>query len=233
VRFWDIRFEALVAEACTTANRDLSKDEWDRFVGSEFDYVRTCSSLPAGFGAQEHVTVEFEPAFSFEVGVGWEFATAEIPDQVFIWTGPKGGQLLFTNPSHVYDPRNPSEPKELAAPENAEEWVSWFQRHPNLETSKPLPVSVGGASGIRVDVTASSTPEDYPRKICGRQPCVPLYPLSDGSGLISYEDWKDRFIIVDVGGETVLIDVAATQGKFDTFSPKPQEVLDSVEWKGG
>jgi hypothetical protein len=165
--------------------------------------------------------------------VGWEFAAAEIPDQVFIWTGPKGGQLLFTNPSHVYDPRNPSEPKELAAPENAEEWVSWFQRHPNLETSKPLPVSVGGASGIRVDVTASSTPEDYPRKICGRQPCVPLYPLSDGSGLISYEDWKDRFIIVDVGGETVLIDVAATQGKFDTFSPKPQEVLDSVEWKGG
>jgi WD40 repeat protein len=48
VRLWDMRFEALVAEACTTANRDLSKDEWNRFVGPEFNYVRTCSSLPAG-----------------------------------------------------------------------------------------------------------------------------------------------------------------------------------------
>jgi hypothetical protein len=48
VRFWDIEVESLIAEACTTANRNLSKDEWSRFVGPEFSYVRTCSSLPAG-----------------------------------------------------------------------------------------------------------------------------------------------------------------------------------------
>jgi hypothetical protein len=48
VRFWDIEVESLGAEACSTANRNLSQDEWSRFVGPEFDYVRTCSSLPAG-----------------------------------------------------------------------------------------------------------------------------------------------------------------------------------------
>jgi WD40 repeat protein len=47
VRLWDIEEESLIAEACTIANRDLSKDEWDRFVGPEFTYVPTCSSLPA------------------------------------------------------------------------------------------------------------------------------------------------------------------------------------------
>jgi WD40 repeat protein len=48
VRLWDLEEESLVAEACTTANRNLSKEEWRRFVGSEFGYVHTCSDLPAG-----------------------------------------------------------------------------------------------------------------------------------------------------------------------------------------
>jgi len=91
--------------------------------------------------------------------------------------------------------------------------------------------------------TASSTPENYPRKICHRRTCVLLYPISDGSAKfgartghvanLSYGDWKDRFIIVDVGGETVVIDVAVPTDKFDAFLPKAQKVLDTVEWKGG
>jgi WD40 repeat protein len=52
VRLWDVEVESevesLVTEACRIANRNLSKDEWSRFVGPEVNYVRTCSSLPAG-----------------------------------------------------------------------------------------------------------------------------------------------------------------------------------------
>ena len=48
VRLWDIQVESLVSKACRIANRDLSKAEWSRFVGAEFDYERTCPSLPAG-----------------------------------------------------------------------------------------------------------------------------------------------------------------------------------------
>jgi hypothetical protein len=47
------------------------------------------------------------------------------------------------------------------------------------------------------------------------------------------EGFKERFVIVDVEGETVVIDVAAPADKFDEFLPKAQKVLDSVEWKGG
>jgi WD40 repeat protein len=218
-----------------SASADSTVRLWDAATGKPRFMIGDGAEqhLPDHFESAFHyVTVEFEPAFHFEVGVDWEFVAPETTDQIYIWTGPKGGELIFTNPLHVFDSRNPSKPKELAAPENAKEWVSWFQRHPNLDTSKPLPVSVGDASGMRIDVTTSSTPEKYPRKICGRQPCVPLYPTRGGP-ILSYEDWKDRFIIVDVGGETVLIDVAARAEKFDTFSPKAQEVLDSVEWKGG
>jgi WD40 repeat protein len=50
VRLWDIELESLIADACSIANRNLSRDEWSRFIGpeSEYDYERTCSNLPAG-----------------------------------------------------------------------------------------------------------------------------------------------------------------------------------------
>jgi uncharacterized protein YjbI with pentapeptide repeats len=183
--------------------------------------------LPAG----KFDTYRFEPAFHFEVGEDWDEMAPETTDEVFLGTGPKGGTLLFTNPLHVFDSSNPSEPKEVPAPENAAEWVSWFQSHPNLDTSKSVPVSVGDASGKQIDVTGTSTPENYPKDRCGNEPCVPLYPTSE-SAIVSYGDWKDRFAIVDVGGDTVVINVAAPAEKFDEFLPKAQKVLDSVEWKG-
>jgi hypothetical protein len=248
VRLWNIETKALVSEACRIANRNLSKDEWSEFFGAEVKYERTCPNLPAGpslqagYGAEGlagslsrgvHVADVFDPAFKFEVGHGWESVPPETIDQVWLETGPKGGQLFFTNPLYyVIDPSNPSEAKEIPAPENTKEWVSWFQRHPNLETSKPVPVSVGGASGMRIDVRASSTPENYPRKICVGEPCVPLYPIGDGSSVIISEGYKDRFVIVDVGDQTVLVDDSARTDRFEEFLPKAQEVLDTVEWKG-
>jgi hypothetical protein len=52
---------------------------------------------------------EFEPAVSFKVGEGGNSAEeAKAPDFLVIY-GPKGGELFFTNPLHVFDPSNPSE----------------------------------------------------------------------------------------------------------------------------
>jgi hypothetical protein len=47
----------------------------------------------------------------------------------------------------------------------------------------------------------------------------------------SDEGGKDRYVIVDVGGQTVIINVTAPSGKFDAFSPKAQKMLDTIEWK--
>src|SRR5215207_3754330 len=220
VRLWDLEVEALVSEACSIANRNLSQAEWSKFVGAEFNYVRTCPNLPAGpsllagHGGAEglaagslsggvNVADLFDPAFQFEVGTGWN-ASRETPDSVAMGTGPKGGVISFTNPQYydyVFDPSNLSEAKGVPAPENAKEWLSWFQRHPNLDTSKPVPVSVGGASGMRIDVTASSTPENFARKVCSPEPCVPLYQTTWGPIFASPPGTgKDRYIIVDVGG---------------------------------
>jgi hypothetical protein len=190
------------------------------------------ATMPTG----QILATVFEPAFAYEMGEDWD-RPPETSDQVFsiynfsqVRTGEYLPRLLFTHPSEVFDPSNPAE--ELPAPENAAAWVSWFQRHPNLDISKPVPVTVGGASGKRIDVTLSPTPENYSRDLCGKLACVPLYPIS-GGGIKSSEGWKYRFAIVDVGGETVLIEAAAPEHKFDKFIPKARKVLDTVEWNGG
>jgi len=183
---------------------------------------------PGPISPGEYVTAKFEPAFRYEVGEGW----AALDQEMAHWLGirnSEGSELTFTSPLHVFDPSNPSELKEVPAPQEVDKWVSWFQSHPNLDTSKPVPVSVGGTSGIQIDVTTTSALENYPQECI--EPCVLLYPASE-SVIVSSEGSKDRFVIVDVGGKTVLIDVAAPTDKFDEFLPKAQKVLDTVEGEG-
>jgi uncharacterized protein YjbI with pentapeptide repeats len=231
LRFADLSGANLRGANLSSANlisaNGKTNEELEQQAGSLEGTIMPDGTLYPG----RYAAREFEPALSFSVSDGWRLSRPETTGWLSI-EGPEGGELIFTNPRHVYDPSDPSEPKEVPAPENADEWPSWFQSHPSLVTSKPLPVSVGGASGMRIDVTTSSTPKNYPQEVCGEQPCIPLYP-SGKTPILSYEEFKYRFVIVDVGGEPVLIDVAAPTDKFDEFLPKAQKVLDTVEWTGG
>ena len=191
------------------------------------------ATMPDGTVLKRYVTTEFEPALSFSLSDEWKLNLPETPDLIS-FAGPERerGGLNFINPLHVFDPSNPSEPKEVQAPENADEWVSWFRKHPNLDTSNPVPMrSVGGESAVRIDATFTSKTNSGTD--CPRGPCAPLFPVGNATRIVSYGATKDRFIIVDVSeGETVIIQVSAPTGTFDEFLPKALEVLDSVEWKG-
>ena len=48
---WDLGLESWVARACRTANRNLTQEEWDLFIGSDIPYECTCPNLPLGEGA--------------------------------------------------------------------------------------------------------------------------------------------------------------------------------------
>jgi WD40 repeat protein len=57
VRIWNLTVDAWVAAACKLANRNLWRIEWERFIGSDTAYERTCPNFPAGEGAQEDAPV--------------------------------------------------------------------------------------------------------------------------------------------------------------------------------
>jgi hypothetical protein len=86
--------------------------------------------------------------------------------------------------------------------------------------------------GATIRTRTTITPENYPREVCREQPYVPLCPTSEGGANfinVGVKGVRYRYVIVDVGGETVLIDVAAPADKFDALLPKAQKVLDNVE----
>jgi hypothetical protein len=51
VRTWDLRLATWIKRACLLANRNLSQQEWDRWIGPDLAYERSCAGLPAGEGA--------------------------------------------------------------------------------------------------------------------------------------------------------------------------------------
>jgi hypothetical protein len=197
--------------------------------GVELATIPDTKVIPAQgkFPAEEYVSDEFYPPLSFKVGDGWTVGEPETPEELFIVTGPEGEQLHFTKPLRVYDQSAPGERKLRRAPENTDEWVRWLQRHPNLESSKPVPVRMDGETGVQIDVTATSMQAN-----CEGDPCVPLFPTVGGGEIVSGVQDKDRFVIVDVGGKTVVIDAFAPADTTEEFLPKAEKVLNTVEWKG-
>jgi uncharacterized protein YjbI with pentapeptide repeats len=180
----------------------------------------------------EYDTEQFQPAFRFEVASSeWQFTSPDTTDALSV-QGPEGGQLTFTNPLWIFDSNKLS--KALKVPEsvNAPDWASGLQRYPGIHTSNVDRRTVGDKSGWQIDVTDTSAPEKYPQDVCGDEPCIPLYAGARESTIVSVHDnWKYRFIFLDVGGETVVINVAAPADKFDEFLPKAREVLGTVEWQ--
>ena len=183
------------------------------------------SSLEPG----EYRSDEFRPSFSFAVDRGWiTFFDAELPDALVI-SPAKSRELLafptlgFYAPQAIMDRSDPTGNTVLPAPNSVDGWVEWFQKHPNLETEKPVPVTVGGASGVRVDAVVASVPEDHPAW---------FWVLSDGTTI--QDDVKGgriRTFILNVGGETTLIAIRADGDQFEGFLPKAQKVVNSVDWK--
>ena len=111
--------------------------------------------------------------------------------------------------------------------------ITWLQKHPYLKTSEPEPVTVGGEKGMQIDVEVP-VPKEYSEFICGSDPCIALFGGSEGTvRVLVPAGGKNRVIVLeDVDGETVIImSNAYPASNFDTFIPKAQEVIDTVEWK--
>jgi class 3 adenylate cyclase/tRNA A-37 threonylcarbamoyl transferase component Bud32 len=170
-------------------------------------------------------TDEFEPALTFSVGEGWVSGRPELPDALEIYLDkPDPLPVLgFYTPQAVVDQSDPRGETLEPAPVSVDGWVEWLQSHPNLKTEEPVSVEVGGASGVRIDTVVSSKPEGRPAM---------FWQLSDGTTITDTKGSRSRTIVVDVGGEPVLIAASASSDRFEKFLPRAQSVLDTVEWGG-
>ena len=169
-------------------------------------------ALPPG----EYHSEEFKPAFSFRVGKGWQTPDAvikETPERLIIESTQeaKGGTLLiFRNPPEAYDPQK----HKWVNVNTYEDILSWFEHHPQLKTSNPEPVTVGGVKGVQLETdVAKDSPED----------AVQSFRYSDGFVASIDRGEQSRTIILDMKGEAVSIGVDF---------PRAQKVVDTVKWRG-
>ena len=87
---------------------------------------------------------------------------------------------------------------------------------------------------MQIDVEVP-TPKEYSSRFCGPDPCVLLFGSQEnGATVLIPAGGKNRVIVLkDVEGETVIImSNAYPASEFDTFTPRAEEVIDTVEWKG-
>jgi hypothetical protein len=239
-------FAALVLVACSE-RPDESEGGRDATTGSAGDSretterVRTMAKRGTLSPGRYSTAKTFEPPFFVEVGRGWRVLPAPGPYSLRLgYLAPgrevaEGKALRFLNVQEVFEPagERSGEPTFEARPA-PEELVSWFQRHPYLKVDQPEPAETGGVAGERFEANVD-VPEGYRDDHGGGcpLPCVPLFRLGDDSVTHATEKSKDRFIVLEnVRGETVVVIVSAPANGFDEFSPRAQEVLDTVKWEG-
>jgi hypothetical protein len=181
-------------------------------------------SLPA----KEYFPNEFELMRSFRVDEGW---TSEGQGRNYLHLAYGDAKLSFVKPQTVYDPGAPTEP--ARAPENSENLVAWFQKHPDLDAEKPVAMSHGDWSGKWFDTRADAPPGVGFLECI--DPCVPIFPqMEDGrivSRVVFFEGYKVQIGVSEVGGEPVVVTIQSPTNEFDGFLRKARRVLGTVEWK--
>jgi hypothetical protein len=184
---------------------------------------RTLPDAGETLAAGVYTTRWFKPALSFTVDEGWIALTPELQDVIVIGQRDEPLAIGFNSIERVIKPGNLGQ--KVAAPEDI---AAWLQEHPRLDTEEPGRVSVGGVSGQQFDAIAYE-PTDNPA-YC-REPCVPLFVMSNGRAFWLGKSEKFRFIVLDkIEGKTVTIIFGGPAVEFEEFLPEAQKVLDTVEW---
>ena len=79
-----------------------------------------------------------------------------------------------------------------------------------------------------VMMSSDSRVPAHQRRLRAQEPCVTL--VRDLPGWVLYPGYKDRVWVVDVGGRAVFIAAEASEGWFEAFVPRAEEILATLTW---
>ncbi|HET7272593.1 MAG TPA: hypothetical protein VFI90_16090 [Rubrobacter sp.] len=189
---------------------------------------------PTNLTPGRYATDEFEPSVSFSVGKGWAINNPEKTDHFSIYSRDfaksdkeSGAVLTFVNVRAVFDPQSPTEDNIRSKPKDL---LAWFEQHPRLNISKPAPTTIGGVSAKRFDASVSSLPKE---RLDECPKCLPVFGLQYEEPVSILKEYKQRITLAEgPSSESVAIILYGPPDQIDSYLPKAQEVLKTVEWKG-
>ncbi|MPZ53261.1 MAG: hypothetical protein GEU79_11105 [Acidimicrobiia bacterium] len=206
---------------------------------TEVDESGPDPSTPSGETLRS--TERFEPAFSLDVPEAWQLV-ADVPAAFAVESQdqPAGMLAVLADPAPL-----PSEPptdadEPTAVVSSADELEAWLVEHPELATSDPEPVTVGGVEGILLDVGIAADSTSSP-SWCDAEACVAVIGTHDSSdpdaigfALLGADDTL-RVILIE-HADTTLAVVADPDSPVDTpgeaaFLAQAGAAIDSITFE--
>jgi hypothetical protein len=181
------------------------------------------SLVPRPSNDARFVTTRFLPIVSLVPGTGWR-AILDAPGSLTLDDGDPPA-LRFVRVSAVFDPASQKVgklPMDLRA---------WILSHPLLESRSPVPVTIGGIEGIQIDaevVKAPKTPYEMRGRLCPIPSCVGL--LVAGTIIDGRVGSVFRFILMEVDGQDLMIEIDSLGNDWAIFLPRVQAVLATVQF---
>jgi hypothetical protein len=231
----------LVASACAGGSDEgaaKAHAAGSRAEAAHSDKARPLPDLgvpptPTTLTPGRYATGEFEPPVSFRVGKGWAMNNPEKKDHFSIYSRAfassdkeSGAVLTFVDVRTIFDAKEPTEDNIHPAPKDL---LAWFRRHPRLDTSKPVPTTVGGLPAERFDASVSSLPKETHDE-CPE--CLPVFGLRFGEPISVVKGFRQRIFLMEAPtGETVAIVFYAPPDRFYRYLPKARGVLNTVGWR--
>jgi hypothetical protein len=168
----------------------------------------------------------FEAPFTYTLQAGW--ALGGDGERYFGFEGPGSANLLAL--SSVVPARSDcsARPKPGVGT-SSDDMTSWLSRHPALDATEPVDITLGAASGSRVDVQLD---DDWEQSCPDGLVLVTGRP--DGEeGWEIHANEKIRFYVLDVpAGDAVTIVMSASPREFDEMIDEVAPVVESFEFIG-
>lgn len=203
----------------------------------------TAQPLEGGqLGPGTYEIQDFGEPMTITLGEGWEAFVFEGPDKNEIQIGEfvalfnaehPAANVAFVLPTRVVNPEKDWDEQGNLAP-LPEDLLAWFAEHPMHDAGAISETTIAGRPARTLDMSVAEVPKNgWPP--CGGA-CVLWLPVSVDreEGPMTTEDLVfggaldevDRQIVVQIGGQQLLIDIgAADQESWDAFLPLAEEVL--------
>ena len=237
---------SVIADACTQRGTALTGTWWK--MGCTTDGDNCLGLLDAGTYKSQFIAPhvdrggEWAPVFgalTYTVPDGWanasdwpeSFEVVPASDLPPIDDADRTGSIgVFTQPTAMAQDPPCSDQVESGVGRRVDDLATWIGTVPGLATTEPTPVTIGGRSGLTLDISLDPSWTG----LCnpGDPDTTPIVTyLNPGLGLRGVE--RARLILLDLGeGDVVAIAVwTPDQASFDAFTPEAMPVIESFQFE--
>lgn len=195
----------------------------------------TATSCTGPIGAGAFTSTSFEPGFTLTVPDGWE-NSLDIARTVNLHPTPHTFDVQVLSQLAIPEQNaGCTAEKKAGAGNTVQDWIDFIENHPGLITKAPVPVTVGGYEGQRIQFrVADDWTERCPDSI---GPAVMVFTDSGDPPARArwFDDHRVTVWFVDVNGTTVAIHVDSGPSfeMNDTDVAAFQPILDTIRFATG